>query len=93
MLAAKMAAYKENPVVITVGYFVDSHSDSHIDNLPRTAADTQLNGPATNCAILDERLLSFRSVDLDGENLAAVRANNFGLSNQFHLQCNSRSNL
>jgi len=53
---------------VTVSFAVNK-----IDDRARLTTNGQINRPATNAAIFNQRLFRFRSVDLQRKNFAAVR--------------------
>jgi hypothetical protein len=58
--------------------------DLKINNLPGTTADCELNRPAANGAVFDQRLITLRGIDLNRELFTAVRTNDLGFGDQFH---------
>jgi len=55
-----------------------SFSVNKIDHDARLRPNGQIDWPATNRAIFDQRLFRLRGVDLQRENFAAMRAGDFG---------------
>jgi hypothetical protein len=51
-----------------------SRAANKIDHYAGLATNGQIDWPTANRAIFDERLLRFRSIDLQRKNFAAVRA-------------------
>jgi hypothetical protein len=55
------------------------------DHLARLAADNELNRPAANSAILNRGVVARRCVDRDSDGFAAIRAFDFQLAENIHV--------
>src|SRR5207245_5454176 len=57
-----------------------------IDNGARAATNRQIDRPATDRAIFNDRLIRLRSIHFQRKTLAAMRTNDFGPQEEFHWQ-------
>jgi hypothetical protein len=56
-----------------------------IDNGARMTANCEINRPAANRAVFNERLVRLRGVDLQRENFAAMRTGGVNFNKKFHV--------
>jgi hypothetical protein len=56
-----------------------------IDNDAGLTTNGQIDWATANAAVFDQRLLGLRGIDLQRENLAAMRTGNFSFNDKLHL--------
>jgi hypothetical protein len=66
---------------VTVSFGVNK-----IDHDAGLTTNSQIDRPAANAAIFDQRLLRLRGVDLQRKNFAAVRTGDFGFNDKLHVK-------
>jgi len=56
-----------------------------IDDRARFATNAQIDRPATNGAVLDQRLLRLGSIDLEWKNFTAMRTSDVCFNDELHF--------
>ena len=68
------------PLDMTSGFAVNK-----IDNGAGLTANSQIDRPAANGAVLDQRLLRLGSIDLEWKNFTAMRTSDVCFNNELHF--------